>query len=225
MDQNHSKTLTENLWEESCWIRKIWTKYPITTDIINMKFDTDISSQNLDIWKNPLQKKEGSSSIPRQIESLSLKIDPNLNIQNISYELAQWLESNLTPRDVQEWKNTLRSFLPKEQQNQVENITTADIAQMIALVVGVVLLLASWVGIVVAIWSIWARIAASAMVMRVWTMIASSPNITSVIMGLVPGMKNIAPNQALAFWVSEMKNIILYILPWMISVKLSDMKK
>lgn len=190
-----------------------------------MKFDTDISSQNLDIWKNPLQKKEGSSSIPRQIESLSLKIDPNLNIQNISYELAQWLESNLTPRDVQEWKNTLRSFLPKEQQNQVENITTADIAQMIALVVGVVLLLASWVGIVVAIWSIWARIAASAMVMRVWTMIASSPNITSVIMGLVPGMKNIAPNQALAFWVSEMKNIILYILPWMISVKLSDMKK
>lgn len=190
-----------------------------------MKFDTDISSQNLDIWKNPLQKKEGSSSIPRQIESLSLKIDPNLNIQNISYELAQLLESNLTPRDVQEWKNTLRSFLPKEQQNQVENITAADIAQMIAFVVGVALLLASWVGIVVAIWSIWARLGASAMIMRIGTTIANSPNITSVIMGLIPGMKNVAPNQALALGVSEMRNFILYILPGLVSNKFSSIKK
>jgi hypothetical protein len=32
-------------------------------------------------------------------------------------------------------------------------------------------------------------------------------------MGLVPGMKNAAPNQAIAFGVSEAKNIFLYILP------------
>jgi len=41
------------------------------------------------------------------------------------------------------WKVTLKSLLPKDMQTQVEAITIADIAQMIALILGTVLLIAS----------------------------------------------------------------------------------
>jgi hypothetical protein len=41
------------------------------------------------------------------------------------------------------WKNTLKSLLPKDMQTQVESITVADIAQVVALILGTILLIAS----------------------------------------------------------------------------------
>ncbi len=190
-----------------------------------MKLDTDMTSQNFDKWNTSLQKKGGDIHIPEKDNSLKLKLDSTLDVANISQQLAQWLESKLTWIDLQEWKNSLKSLLPKELQNHIDNITVVDIAQMIALVLGAVILIASGVGIPVAIGSIWVRLGAGAMIMRIWTLIASRPNITSAMMGLVPGMKNVAPNQAISFGVSEAKNMILYILHGLVTSRLANSRK
>lgn len=54
-----------------------------------MEFARDLSSKNQDISKTPLSKKERISPIYQTEKPLELKIDPHLNIQDSSYELAQ----------------------------------------------------------------------------------------------------------------------------------------
>jgi hypothetical protein len=54
-----------------------------------MKLDTVMPAQNLDIRNTPLQKKGGDIRIPETSNTLQLKLDPTLDVANISQELAQ----------------------------------------------------------------------------------------------------------------------------------------
>lgn len=54
-----------------------------------MKLDTDMTSQGLDIRNTPLQKKEGNIRISETGNTLKLKLDPTLDVANISQQLAQ----------------------------------------------------------------------------------------------------------------------------------------
>ena len=101
----------------------------------------------------------------------------------------------MKPSEFDKFIKTLKENVPPELTKFVESLTIADIANMIAIVLMVALLLSSGVGTPVAIGIVSSRIGAQAIIMRIATAIVSRPNITSAVMGLVPGMKNFAPNQ------------------------------
>ena len=188
-----------------------------------MEFTQSLSSVSEKI--SVPKKQERIISIQKPQDSLHLKLDPNLDIPWTSDELARWIKDTIQPSEVQDFIKTMKGNLPPELQKQIESITTEDIWKMIAIIICAALLVASGMGIVAAVWSIGARVGAEVALIRIWTVIMSRPNITSMIMGLVPGMKNIAPNQAIAFGASEMKNIVFYILPWLLSQSFSNSRK
>lgn len=153
------------------------------------------------------------TSSNREVPFLKLTPEIEWKIAGNSSELARGLQETMKPSEFDKFIKTLKENVPPELTKFVESLTIADIANMIAIVLMVALLLSSGVGTPVAIGIVSSRIGAQAIIMRIATAIVSRPNITSAVMGLVPGMKNFAPNQWIAFATSEAKNLFLYVIP------------
>lgn len=157
---------------------------------------------------------------PKKLEEqLDLYLTPQ-DIQAIwrcARDFSAGMEYILRPADVQNFKKTLSQNLPLEMRNIVESIWPKEIIQFTTLIILAGVLIFSGAGIVAAIAAIWARIWAEALLMRMATFTLSRPGITSVIMGSIPWLKELAPNKWIAYAISELRNIILYTIPIFLS--------
>lgn len=182
------------------------------------------SAINWEMAKQEVSKKltENPSLLlfKQKLENPTIKNIDAINskdIWDIAWELKKF---NLSEQSFNSFKNSLINSWIEWINDFVKNISKEDIKNFLIIATMVAPLILSWVWVPAAVWVIWARLWITTVMTRIVTQIMMRPNISSAIMGLIPGMKNIAPNQWLAMTVSELKHILPTAF-WFITAKVS----
>lgn len=152
---------------------------------------------------------------PSKVElPLRLKIDRELDpdalgivIQNTE-KLSLQISQSLQPADVARFQSILKESLPTEIYESLKNLNAQDIAIIMATIVWSAALIATGIGIVPVVTGLSVRFWLSELITRAMIAWLSRPKTLSALMGLMPGMKMLAPNTTIALAANFGKDLL-----------------
>lgn len=150
---------------------------------------------------------EGTSSLHANTSDIQWgRVEKELpsEIWETAKKLSQWLKEAIPPHE-EGFITTLKNNVPPELMHFFDNLTAADIANIIVLVITVVMLAPTGVWVVPAVTYLAWQLGVRSAISRIIIMAMNSEKTTSALLGLIPWAKNIAPNQPLASVVIEIK--------------------